>query len=776
MKIQFREPLDSGASCSSRWAALHRRAVFAGPLIALFAPIATFATAAAQAADDTDTIDNIIVEEHRLEGITLGGRSVNQAVLDRMRSATNDTASLLQGVPGLSLNAAGAVSSLPSIHGLADDRLRIKVDGVDLIASCPNHMNSPLSYVDPSDVSGLTVFPGIAPVSVGGDSIAGSIIADSRPAPFATDRQPGGIAGELGSFYRSNNDGIGGNAAASFAAENVSFRYNGSWSRSDNYKAGGDFKTTEMTGRPGHTLPLDEVGSTAYETQNHALEFASKDDNSLFQARVSYQNMPEQLFPNQRMDLLGNEQVLVNLSWREDLDWGVFEARVWHETVDHYMDFGPDKRFWYGTESAPPVAPEVGTPCSPPGFMSCAAGMPMQSESTNAGADLDFSVLLDEDNILRLGTKVVRYRLDDYWSPSGGGMWPGTFLNIKDGHRDRAAFYAEWEARPGSAWTTLLGARYERVTTNAGDVQGYATEMPAPGNQIPDAMAFNATDHKRLDDNIDLTALAKYTSSDHFDVNFGLARKVRTPNLYERYTWSTWTMAAVMNNFVGDGNGYVGDVNLKPEVAYTASATLDWHAVDRRWEVRATPHYTRVSDYVDAVALPGWMPDQYNVLRYANQDARLYGLDLAGNVSWDSDRGKWNAAAVVSYTDGENLDTGGALYNIMPLNARLSLGHQIGSWDNSLELVLVDRKDELSGVRNEIPTAGYGLVNLRLSRSWSSVRVDVGIENLLDRLYFLPTGGAYLGQGSTMMVSMTQWGTAVPGMGRSVYAGLTLSF
>ena len=33
------------------------------------------------------------------------------------------------------------VSSLPAIHGLADDRLRIKVDGMDLIASCPNHMN-----------------------------------------------------------------------------------------------------------------------------------------------------------------------------------------------------------------------------------------------------------------------------------------------------------------------------------------------------------------------------------------------------------------------------------------------------------------------------------------------------------------------------------------------------------------------------------------------------------------------------------------------------------
>ena len=776
MELNIRVLFDARAHNSRRWPASNRRAVFAGTATALLAAGAGLVPAATLAAEDTATIDTIIVEEHRLKGVAVGSRSIDEGVLERLRSATSDTASLLQGIAGVSLNAAGAVSSLPAIHGLADDRLRIKVDGVDLIASCPNHMNPPLSYIDPTDVGALTVYPGIAPVSVGGDSIGGTIVADSRPAPFVSDTRPRGVAAEIGSFYRSNNEGIGGNATASFVTEDVSLRYNGSWSRSDNYKAGGNFKTTEMTGRPGHTLPLDEVGSTAYETGNHALDFAWKDDNSLFAARVGYQYMPEQLFPNQRMDLLDNEQVLINLSWREDREWGVVEARAWHESVDHFMDFGPDKRFWYGMESAPPIAPEVGTPCSPIGFMSCAAGMPMHSESTNAGADLDVSILLDDSGIVRLGTKVARYRLDDYWTPSGGGMWPGTFLNIENGRRDRLALYGEWEAYPSSAWVTLLGVRYERVVTDASEVQGYATEIPAPGNQIPDAMAFNLMDRKQADNNIDLSALARYTSSDYFDVEFGVARKVRTPNLYERYTWSTWPMAATMNNFVGDGNGYVGDVKLKPEVAHTVSATFGWHASDRSWEVKATPYYTRVSDYVDAVALPAWAPDQYNVLQYANQEARLFGVDLSAAVAWESGRGKWNAAVVVAYTDGENRDSGDGLYNIMPLNARFSLGHQVGSWDNSLEVLLVDRKDDLSGVRNEVPTAGYGLVNLRLSRTWSMVRVDVGVENLLDRLYYLPTGGAYLGQGSTMMMNMPQWGITVPGMGRSVYVGLNLSF
>ena len=36
-------------------------------------------------------------------------------------------------------------------------------------------------------------------------------------------------------------------------------------------------------------------------------------------------------------------------------------------------------------------------------------------------------------------------------------------------------------------------------------------------------------------------------------------------------------------------------------VLQTASATFDFHAPDRRWEVKATPFYTHVEDYIDAV-------------------------------------------------------------------------------------------------------------------------------------------------------------------------------
>jgi iron complex outermembrane recepter protein len=760
----------------------------------LAAAMAVAFSSAAWAQQPASRLDDVVVSDSRVrptpEPATLDSRS-----LAPQRAATSDAAGLLRDVPGVSLYGAGAVSSLPAINGLADDRLRIKVDGMDLIASCPNHMNPALSYVDPSNLESLTVYAGIGPVSLGGDSIGGSIIAETRAPEFAAAGQGNLAKGELGAFYRSNNDARGGNASATFATENFSISYNGARSEANNYIAGRNFKTYTATGRAGERMDRDEVGSTGYKTDNHSLGIALRGGNHLFEARLGYQNMPEQLYPNQRMDLLDNEQKRLNLRYLGQFDWGRLEARAYQEKVDHFMDFGDDKRWWYGAASGgagaiDPVA------C---GAMSatCAQGMPMYTESKTSGFSLKADVAVGQNDLLRVGSEFQRYRLDDWWPASGSGMWPGTFVNIDDGERDRTALFGEWESHPNTQWTTLVGVRYERVSMDAGNARGYnpATDGMAPmfHFQKRDGDAFNASDRSRRDNNWDLTALARYAANAGLNIEFGLARKVRSPSLYEAYPWSTWQMAALMNNFVGDGNGYVGNPDLKPEKAHTLSATFDWHAADRRWEFKATPFYTHVSDYIDAIQwnsatnTPRTTPqrDQFTVLRYTNQSARLYGLNLAGQMPLASTGiGDLGLKGLLSYTHGTNRDTGDGLYNIMPLNAKLTLTQKTGGWDNALELIGVAAKQRISDARNEMKTSGYSLVNLRGSYSWQRVRLDFGVENLFDRYYEMPLGGAYVGQGTTMSASANNvpngivplWGTPVPGMGRSLYAGINVKF
>ena len=715
-------------------------------------------------------LDEIVVTAQRPASQPLNAVTLSTDALDLRRHATSDTADLLRNVPGVGLQGAGGISSLPVIHGLADDRVRTQVDGVSLMAACPNHMNPALSYIDPSQVSRVNVYAGITPVSVGGDSLGGTIQIESATPVFAAPGQGNLISGQVGAFYRGNGNVLGAYLGTSWANEKLNLTYTGSTVSADNYKAGGDFKPSGPAAADRGWIAGDEVGSSAFEAINQSLGIAYKEDKHLFTAKVDIQNIPYEGFPNQRMDMTENNNALVNLGYTGQYEWGLLEARGYYQKTRHEMQFGDDKQYYYGDPATIP-------------------GMPMDTKANLTGVVVSADIDLSEGDILRVGGELQYYRLDDWWPPSGGNMAPNTFENINNGQRDRYALFGEWEANLDPQWVSLFGVRHETVKMNTGDVHGYA-ETNGMGmmvnNQLIDSSNFNSQDRNKTDRNWDLTALLRYTPDSTQTYEFGLARKTRSPNLYERYTWSTWAMAAVMNNFVGDGNGYIGNLDLEPEVAHTVSFTLDWHSQDRRWEFKATPYYTRVTDYIDAMRCTdgascteanATTTDQFVVLQYVNQPARLYGIDLYGHMPLaKTDWGRFGLNGVLNYTNGKNLDTDDGLYNVMPLNATLILTHQHGGWDNALELVLAHRKDDVSEVRNEIKTPGYGLLNLRGSYSWKQARVDFGIENLFDKLYYLPTGGAYTGQGRTMAINGIPWGIAVPGKGRSVYTAVSFKF
>lgn len=320
------------------------------------------------------------------------------------------------------------------------------------------------------------------------------------------------------------------------------------------------------------------------------------------------------------MDMLDNTQNRLKLEYRGTHAWGDAQLRRWRETVEHAMDFGPDRQFWYGMQAMIPGDPASIRACAPLGPM-CAAGMPMLTESRTTGASVQLDIARQDDALWRVGAETLRYRLNDWWPPSGGMMWPGMFWNIHDGRRDRASVFAEWEQAWTPAWMTLLGMRYTRVASDAGGVQGYDPDPAPPGSWgmiQADAAIFNARKRSRTDHALDVTAMVRHEVSEGLAMELGYAHKVRMPSLYERYTWSAWSMAAVMNNLTGDGNGYVGSVHLQPERAHTLSATVDWRGPDESWQVRLTPYLTRVRDYVDAVTVGTHQPDAFNVHRYAN--------------------------------------------------------------------------------------------------------------------------------------------------------------
>lgn len=703
--------------------------------------------------------------------------------LQTRRTATSDTASLLQDAPGVALYGAGGVSGLPVVRGLADDRVRVQVDGMDLISACGNHMNPPLSYIDPQHVGRVQLFTRIAPVSAGGDGLGAAVQVDSAPAVFAEPGQAPLVQGEVGAFYRSNGNAHGGHASATWANERLSVNYRAASAQSGNYHAAEGFKPAGLAAAGRDALDADEVGSSAYESNNQALTLGWRpDQRHQWELKLGTQTIPYQGFANQRMDMTDNDSEHVNLRYRGRYDWGQLEARVYHEHTRHAMQFGDDKLYWYGPGNG---VDGVAGPLSG-GANGYAAGMPMDTEGRNTGVRLKADVPLNERDLLRVGAEWQRYRLDDWWIPSGKGMWPNTFWNIRDGERDRAAWFGEWDAQWSPQWSTQLGLRHEQVRMNAGPVQGYnATFSPA------DETAFNTADRSRTDHLWDWVALARFEPDNTQSYEFGYSLKNRAPNLYERFAWSTHGMAMRMVNLVGDGNGYVGNLGLAPEKAHTLSFSADWHdAARQQWGVQFSPYVTYVQDYIDAARCVSTTPygmactsanlsaqNAFVYLRYANQSARLYGFDLSGQRQLGQWAGaSWAVRGQLNWVRGQNRTTGDDLYHIMPLNAKLALERQQGRWSTTLEAELVSAKNRVNATRNETETAGYGLLHLRASYAVGQVRLDMGVENLLNRYYEHPLGGAYTGQGKTMSGTGVPWGVAVPGAGRSVYAGVNVKF
>lgn len=666
------------------------------------------------------------------------------------KNMTGDSALRISDEPGVSLYTGGGISSLPVIHGMADDRVKIDIDGMTITSACPNHMNPALSYIDSSKIAEMNVVAGITPVSQGGDSIGGTIVVKSKDPRFAQ-KDDTLITGETTGFYRSNNDARGAAIHVEVANDKISVSFSGYAEEANNYKDGN-----------GATLK-----STLYKHDNQSAKIAYKMDSGIVALELGMTNVDYEGFPNQYMDMLNNESKFGNLSYKGKVGDVLIDANIFRQDTDHYMNKILTER---------------------------TGNMPMYTEAEEMGYNIKVTIPLSASHIVKIGSDYDNYRLNDWWpaaTTSVGGMGPNTFWNINNGKRDRIGAFAESDYQWSEKLSTQFGIRTDFVMMDTGNVQGYNNNTGAAGtwNDKIDADKFNSLDHKKRDVNLDLTAIAKYENDKNSDFELGFARKTRSPNIYERYTWAGGygstinapiSMDMAMINWFGDGNGYVGNINLKPEVAHTISATATYYdAAKKEFEIKLTPYYTKVTDFIDVDYVGVGVSDMrgagyggIQLLRFANHDAHLFGANLSGYASlWNtSDMGTGTIKSNIGVTRGFR-DDGGSLYHMMPFHANISLNHSIGGWNNGIDLQAVAKKSSVHEIRREPLTPGYALVDLRTSYAFTkNIKLDGAVTNLFDTAYALPLGGI-----DVVNYTKTSY-TPMQGMGRSYNIALNLRF
>jgi iron complex outermembrane receptor protein len=708
----------------------------------LLASVAFATPALAQQAPDDDGIAHSVgmdTAPASLSGQPLTTQTLTRDRLTQRQAGSSDTAALLAELPGVAARTGGGFSSMPVIRGLTEQRLGILVDGQPVDSACPNDMNTPLSYTDPQTIQSVSVITGVSPVSHGGDSIGGLVLVESAPPRFATGDAML-IAGRVSAFYRSNGDGLGGPLGLTLANRHLSATYSGSFARSGNYRAGGD---------------LGPVHSTEYARTDHALALAMHTGSGQFQLKGGYHFSPREGFPNQRMDMTSNESWFLNGRYQGSFDWGTVDFTAGYRDTDHEMNFLADKG---GTANG---------------------GMPMNTEVHSSNAGVKFALAVSPRDTARIGGEFHHQWLNDWWPPVPGSMMmgPGSFVNVNGATRDRLGLFGEWESRWTDRFRTVAGVRFDRVRMNTGDVQPYGTGMMQTADALA-AMSFNATDRQRTDSNWSGSLLANWTASDGLRLELGYARKVRSPNVYERYAWGRGNMSSSMIGWYGDGNAYVGNPDLKPERADTLSAALALGGEADGWALKIAPHYTRVHDYIDATFLKAMtdmmgMPTGFVQLQFANEEAEFYGIDISGAVTLRKGEAQdaTRLSGSFSWLRGRNLSDDGPLYHQMPANLLLGLSHRQGALEMGADLNWIAEKTRVDAEPLLVVMLAYALVNLRAAYSVKGVRLSIEATNLFDKGYDLPLGGMSLGDRAA-----TGTLRPVPGAGRSVNLGLSASF
>ena len=682
----------------------------------------------------------VFADDTSLEVIEVHGHSQNKHL------ALGSAESLLNDL-GVDFSAAGGVSNLPILNGLMGDRVKVLVDGADVTAACANHMNPPLSYVSANQIAAYHVIAGISAVSAGGDNIAGVISVNTISPQYSQSNELNWHSGYVSAQYNSVNNARKVGVGARITSNTLSFNYQGAFSDAKSYDDGNG------------NLVLD----TLYRVQNHALSAAIRDEKQQFVIKLTHQKIPYQGFANQYMDMTDNTSYGATAQYKRVLENSELEAQLnWHD-VKHEMGF-------FSAEKT--------------------GMMPMNTDARDISSQIKWRLNLDSNSSLLLGQAFYDYRIDDWWSAVEGSamMGPNDYININNGQRKRIAAFAEFESQINTKLWLNSGIRVEHVNTCADDVQPYnegmammaMSAMPMQPSNASAAAAFNSKEHDKSDTVVDISVLLNYQLTHTDELQLGLARKNRAPNLYERYSWGVSNMATTMIGWYGDGNGYIGNQNLEVETAHTISSTYIKSAQNDGWQVSANIWYANASDYIDADLVRsfnrfGLENTTRNILKFTNTDAVLYGvkLDLAANIHQSKALGNWQLNANITNTRAKRDDTNQPLYQIKPLHTKLAINHQLGRFENTLSWQWNDAKTRVDNNRLENQTDSYNIVNLGSKASWGDLTLSAQVSNLFDEYYQLPLGGVSIAQ---LKKGESTGFEQLAGQGRSFNIGMSVAF
>lgn len=192
-----------------------------------------------------------------------------------------------------------------------------------------------------------------------------------------------------------------------------------------------------------------------------------------------------------------------------------------------------------------------------------------------------------------------------------------------------------------------------------------------------------------------------------------------------------WELFSPTRGPDGAANAFAG---VQPE--RTTQLDVGMRYAGKRVDAWVSAYAGRMTDYIAFDYMSGMAG---TTTRARNADADIRGGEAG--VEWRMAE-HWKLGGTVAYSWGELADSGQALPQMPPLEARLNAGYDNGTWSASALLRAVASQDRVSPALGNVvgrdlgPSSGFAVFSL--NGAWrinDRLRLAAGIDNLFDRDY-----------------------------------------
>ncbi len=612
---------------------------------------------------------------------------VNLYGRDLRRRGQQDLAMALRDEAGMSAKRRGGVNLEPEVRGLQETQVALFVDGTRTFAAGPARMDSGISHVSPFSVDRISVIKGPHALSWGSGAMSAVRVDTFRPE-FLSDAFK--VEGRLHGRYDEVSEGV--EAAGGIWGSNDRFRFYLAQSE----RSGGDYQNGAGAEVPGDY----ESAETRW-----LIGFRPREEIQIDYSG-GYQKQNDLDFPGRLLDAT----YFYTRSHALELTWTPGRGRL-HELYAQVYSNGKDHRM--NNDEKPTARPAPGR--KPPFALDVA----ITTEANTIGGRSWLSFALGSVQ-LKVGSDFYRLeqnadrtvaRRENGFVLFADVVWPDVRL-------DNLGGYAQLV---GSAGRLRYGGtvRVDRFSGQAGRASDFFV-----------AHTRGALDPSKT--SLSAALSANYRLGDHWLLNAGLGRVVRSPTALElysdRFPSTKFQLAAE----------FMGNPQLDAETSSELDLGVDGSIGPVALSVEG--FYRVVDDYITIVAdptlarrLPLSPPVVY---RYVNgSEARFYGAEVklrgvAGDWLY------WHAG--VDWVRGTDEQFDEPILGVEPRTVRLALGVRAPSkkWWIEAHGRSVDDQRRVATQRFELPTEGYSQVDLRGGVRLAAVlELTCELRNLTDEAF-----------------------------------------